>query len=120
MDLSQLFEEEIVVGHGVEDAGGGEDDAVGGAEGGDKDGAGYGASGPRAEDRGCCGGGDGFAVGGSCGAEGVEIGDYRDEIQTRERERAEQEGAGESFLRIDDFSGAVGAELPPFVGPEDG
>src|ERR1700730_93774 len=108
MDSSQLFEEEIVVGHGVEDAGGGEDDAVGGAEGGDKDGAGYGASGPRAEDRGSCGGSDGFAVGGSCGAEGVEVGDDGDEVESGEGQRAEQEGAGESFLRIDDFSGAVG------------
>src|SRR5260370_13383840 len=40
MNLGQLFEEEVIVGHGVEDARGGENHAVGGAGRGDEDGEG--------------------------------------------------------------------------------
>ena len=73
---------------------------------------------PRTTPTAC--GGDGVAGGCASGAESDEIGDYGDDIEPCEDQRAEQEGAGEGFLRVDDFAGAVGAELPAFVGPEDG
>src|SRR3984893_5386260 len=120
MDFGQFLEEEMVARHSVENARGSEDDAVGGAEGGDEDGESDRASGPRSQDGRCGRGGDGFARGGGRGAERIEISDDGDEVETCERKGTEQERARESSLWFDDFSGAVRAELPTFVGPENG
>ena len=120
MDLGKFLEEEIVVGHGVENASGGKDDAVGGAEGGDEDREGDDDFSSAAEDDADRRGGNRIARGSAGRAERDKVSDYRDDVETRERERAEQESARESFLGIDDFAGAVGAELPAFVGPKNG
>ncbi len=43
----------------------------------------------------------------------------RNHIQASEQQRTGEKRTGESFLRIEDFAGAVGAELPSLVSPQD-
>ena len=118
MNFGEFFEEEIVVGHGVEDAGSGEQNAVSGAEGGNEDGERNDFAGPGAEDLCDGGGGDGVAGGHAGGAEGEEVGDDGEKIEADKNQRAGEKGSGEILLWFDDFTGAVGSELPAFVGPE--
>jgi hypothetical protein len=75
MDFSEFFEEEIVVGHGVENARRGEQDAIGGAESGNQNGESDDFASPGAEDLTNGGGGDGVAGGHARGAKREKIGD---------------------------------------------
>ena len=65
----QLLKEQVIVSHGVENARGGEDHAVGGAEGGDQDGERDKLPGPGAEHGGHRGGRNGFTGRGGYWAE---------------------------------------------------
>ena len=120
VDFGERFEKEIVFRHGVENARGGEDDAIGGAERGDEDGECHEFAGPGTYDGGDGGGGDGVTGRGADGTKSDEIGDDGEQIESCENEGAQEKSAREGFLRIDDFAGAVGAELPAFVGPQNG
>src|SRR6516162_4825951 len=120
VDVGELFEKEIIVGHGEEDARRGEHDAVRGAERGDEDGGGNEFAGPRAENAGSGSSGDGVAGGGGTGAESDKVSDYSKEIEAGEYHGADQKGAWKAFLRIHDFTGAVGAKLPALISPEHG
>jgi len=68
MNLSKLLEEEVIVGHGVENARSRENDAVGRAKGGDEDGERDDDLRVTAEDYGDRCSGDGIAGGGASGA----------------------------------------------------
>lgn len=120
MDLGKLFEKEIVVRHGVKNARSRQDHAVGGAERGDENREGYDDLRFSAENDPDGSGGDGVAGGGARGAKRDEISDDSDDIEPSECERAEQESFRKGLLWIDHFAGAVRAELPAFVSPEDG
>src|SRR5271155_1390960 len=117
MYFGESLEEEVVVGHGVEDARGSKQDAVSGAEGGNEDGDGDDDFGSSAQDNSDGSGSNGVAGGSTGGTQGDQVGDYCEEVETCKSERSKQESAREGFLRVDDFSGAVRAELPAFVGP---
>src|SRR5712664_2757244 len=70
VNFGEFLEEKIVVGHGVENAGRGEQDAIGGAEGGNQDSERNDFAGPWAEDLADGAGGDGVAGSHARGAEG--------------------------------------------------
>jgi len=44
----------------------------------------------------------------------------RPEDTDRQESASRQEGPGKILLRVNDFTGAVGSELPAFIGPENG
>jgi len=120
VDFGELFEKEIVVGHGVEDARRGEDDAVGGAEGGDEDRGGDDFAGPGSEHNGNGSGSNGVTGGGSRRAERDKIGADGEDVKGDKDQRPQEKGARKAFLWFADFSGAVSTELPTFVGPKHG
>src|SRR6266446_2401213 len=105
VNFREFLEEKVVIGHGVENAGRGERNDFGG---------------PRAEDLADGGGGDRVAGGHARGAEGEEVRDDGQKIQTDKNQRAGKKGPGKILLRVNDFTGAVGSELPAFIGPENG
>ncbi len=72
------------------------------------------------EDSGEGGGGNGITARGGGWLEGKEIGEDSNEIKSDEDQRSEEKGTRKIFLGFDDFAGAVGAELPAFVSPENG
>src|ERR1700740_1149960 len=111
MNFREPPEKELVAGHRVENARSGEDHTIGSAEGGDEDGKGHELAGPGTENGsdGCSR--DGVAGGHVLRAEGEEVGDNSEEIEPNQSQGAEQKGAGECFLRVNDFAGAGGAEL---------
>jgi hypothetical protein len=93
VDFGELFEEEVVVGHGVENAWRSEDDAVGRAKDGNENGERDEFAGPGPKHARGGSGGDGVTCGGGCGAERDEIGDVGDEIERDEDERAQKKRA---------------------------
>src|SRR5882724_6633893 len=120
VNFREFLEGKVVIGHGVENAGRGEQDAVGGTEGGNQDGERNDFLGPWAEDLADGVGGDRVTGGHARGAEGEEVGDDGQKIQTDKNQRAGKKGPGKILLRVNDFTGAVGSELPAFIGPENG
>src|SRR5882724_7863047 len=87
VNFGEFLEEKIVIGHGVENARRGEQDAIGGAEGGNQDGEGNDFAGPGAEDLANGGGGDGVTGSHARRAEGEEVRDDGEKIQTHKNER---------------------------------
>lgn len=120
MDESKLLEKEVVLRHGVEDARGGQDYAVCGAERGDKNCERDNLAGPGTEDGPNGGGGNGFAGGGSGRTESHEVGENSNHVKRSEKKGAGKKCSGEIPLRIDHLTGAVSSELPAFVSPENG
>src|SRR5216684_3851050 len=118
MNFGEFFEKEIVIGHRVEDPRRGENYTVRRTKGRDENGERDEFPGPRTEDSGDGGGSDGVAGSGDGWAEGKKISQDGDEIESNEDQRSEKKRARERFLRLDHLAGAVGAELPAFVGPQ--
>src|SRR5581483_1467964 len=116
MELSGGLEEETVFGHGVVDAGAGEDQAVVAAEGGDEDEDRHDGGAGRSEDLLHDGGGDAVlrgvlnAAGEERGAVGVsghgeheEVNEIRETVERDDDAGAECEGEWEIALRVADF-----------------
>src|SRR5207245_1120730 len=59
-----------------------------------------------------------FAHGHFVGAEGEQVSDNGQEIEPYENQGAHQKSAREGLFRINDFAGAVRAELPAFISPK--
>src|SRR6266700_5562578 len=104
MNFGKLLEKEIIVGHGVKDAWRGEQDAVGGAKGGNQNGERNEFAGPGAKDLADGSGGDGVTGGHAQGTEGGKVSDDSEEIETGKNQRARKKGTREILLRIDDFA----------------
>src|SRR6267142_2283485 len=120
VNFGEFLEEKIVIGHGVENAGRGEQDAIGGAEGGNQDRERNDFAGPRTKDLPDGSGGDSVARGHASGAEGEQVRDDGEKIETDKNQRAGKKGPGKILLRINDFAGAIGSELPAFISPQNG
>src|SRR5260370_18551409 len=120
MDFREFHEEEFVLGNGVEKRRGGENHAMGGAESGNKNGERYDFTGPRPEDGSDRRGRDSVTHGHFSGADFFYKQKTGYEIEPYKNQRAHQKSAREGLLRVNDFTGAVGAELPAFVSPKDG
>src|SRR5450631_15992 len=118
MNFRQFFEEQIVDGHRVEHARRGEDHGVRRAKGGDQNRKRDDFTGPWTQHRGGGGCGDGIALVRGHWTERNQVSDVGHQIETHKNERAEKKRAGKRFLRIEHFSGAVGAELPALISPK--
>ena len=118
MNFGEFLEKEFVVGHGVENARSCKDHAIGGAESGNQNGERHDLTRPGAEDgrdRRCS---DSLTHGHFRWAKSKQVSDHGNEVKPDENQGAHQKSTRESFLRIDDFAGAVSAELPAFIRPK--
>src|SRR6266850_1087095 len=118
VNFGEFLEEKIVIGHGVEDARRGEQNAIGGTEGGNQDGERNDFAGPWAEDLADGGGGDRVTGSHARGAEGEQVRDDGEKIEADKNQRAGEERTGKILLRVNDFAGTIGSELPAFIGPQ--
>src|SRR6266849_2680327 len=92
VNFGEFLEEKIVIGHGVEDAGRGEQDAIGGAERRNQDRECNDFAGPGAKDMADGGSGDGVAGGHAGGADGEQVRHDGEKIETDKNQRAGKKG----------------------------